>query len=116
MIVDIILNHECTCCKEIFWEAQQRDPDIGIATVYRMVKTLEEIGAIDRRNLYKIDIEKENDWDNSCRVVLKDKNVLELSQEEFLYALHLGLEKTKGIEVHNIESIFMNQTGESMPC
>lgn len=107
LIVEIILNHECACCKEIFWEAQQKDPSIGIATVYRMVKTLEEIGAIDRRNLYRIDIEKEMEENSSCKVVLKDQKVVELSQEEFLKALHLGLERTRGLNAEEIESVFM---------
>lgn len=108
LIVEIILNHECACCKEIFWEAQQRDPSIGIATVYRMVKTLEEIGAIDRRNLYRIDIENKTEENNGCKVVLKDQNVIELSQEELLQALHLGLEKTRGLSEKEIESIFIS--------
>lgn len=33
------------------------DHSIGIATVYRMVNKLEEIGAISRRNMYKVTCE-----------------------------------------------------------
>ena len=54
LIIDIILKNECSCCKEIYYEAMKSDSSIGIATVYRMVKTLEEVGAIDRRNMYRI--------------------------------------------------------------
>ena len=54
MLLDIILEEECSCCKEIFYRASQRDAGIGTATVYRMVNTLEEIGAISRKNMYKI--------------------------------------------------------------
>ena len=36
------------CCKEIYYEAVKKDPSIGIATVYRMMNLLEEIGAVSR--------------------------------------------------------------------
>lgn len=54
MLLDIILGEECSCCKEIYYRAVQRDQKIGTATVYRMVNTLEEIGAISRKNMYKL--------------------------------------------------------------
>ena len=55
MILDIILQEGCSCCKEIYYKAAKRDPSIGMATVYRMVKTLEEAGLIQRKNMYRID-------------------------------------------------------------
>ena len=54
MLLDVILANECSSCKEIFFVASRRDNGIGTATVYRMVNLLEEIGAIDRKNMYKI--------------------------------------------------------------
>ena len=51
LLIDIILSDECSCCKEIYYQAVRQDPSIGIATVYRMVKTLEDIGAISRKNM-----------------------------------------------------------------
>ena len=55
VLLDIILNENCSSCKEIYYKASKIDPKIGTATVYRMINTLEEIGAINRRNMYKID-------------------------------------------------------------
>ena len=55
VLLDIILNENCSSCKEIYYKASRIDPKIGTATVYRMINTLEEIGAIIRRNMYKID-------------------------------------------------------------
>ena len=55
ILIDIILRDECCSCKEIHYRAARQDPAIGIATVYRMVKILEESGLIQRRNLYRID-------------------------------------------------------------
>ena len=54
MLIDIILEGKCNCCKEIYYQASQKDPSIGPATVYRMVNTLEQIGAISRKNMYRI--------------------------------------------------------------
>jgi Fur family ferric uptake transcriptional regulator len=49
MILDIILQEDCSCCKEIYYKASKLDSRIGSATVYRMINTLEEIGAISRK-------------------------------------------------------------------
>jgi Fur family ferric uptake transcriptional regulator len=48
ILLDIILEGEYTCCKEIYFRALEQDETIGIATVYRMISTLEEIGVLDR--------------------------------------------------------------------
>lgn len=53
LILDIILEGECSTCKEIDYKALKADPAMGLATVYRMVKELEEIGAISRQIVYK---------------------------------------------------------------
>ncbi len=55
ILLDVILQEDCDCCKEIYYKAAAIDPRIGAATVYRMVNLLEEIGAIDRRNMYRIE-------------------------------------------------------------
>ena len=60
LLIDIILQDECCCCKEIYYQAIRKDPTIGMATVYRMVKTLEETGLIKRKNLYRIQVEEES--------------------------------------------------------
>lgn len=57
LLIDIILKDECCCCKEIYYRAAKADPTIGMATVYRLVKTLEETGLIKRKNMYRIDCE-----------------------------------------------------------
>ena len=60
LLIYIILLDECCCCKEIYYQAIKKDPTIGMATVYRMVKTLEETGLIKRKNLYRIQVEEES--------------------------------------------------------
>ena len=49
ILLDVILQEECTSCKEIYYKAVDFDPGIGAATVYRMVNLLEEIGAVSRK-------------------------------------------------------------------
>ena len=57
LLIDIILQDECSSCKEIYYQANKVDSSIGMATVYRLVKTLEEAGLIQRKNMYRIDYE-----------------------------------------------------------
>ena len=54
MLLDIILEEDCSCCKEIYFKASKVDPKIGVATVYRMVSTLEEIGVFSRCYRYSL--------------------------------------------------------------
>mgnify|MGYP005749741469 CR=1 FL=1 len=61
ILIDIILEDECCCCKEMYYQALEKDPSIGMATVYRMVKTLEEIGLIKRKNMYHIECTSQED-------------------------------------------------------
>jgi Fur family ferric uptake transcriptional regulator len=49
VLIDIILENECQSCKEIYYKAVEIDDKIGVATVYRMVNALEEVGAINRK-------------------------------------------------------------------
>jgi len=69
VLIDIILEGNYSCSKEIYYAASKKDPNIGAATVYRMINTLEEIGAINRKNMYKVTCCDEcNMADGSCGV------------------------------------------------
>lgn len=51
-IIDILTNSQCTSPKELWYEAKQYVPDLGIATVYRLINRLEQIGVLSKaRNL-----------------------------------------------------------------
>ncbi|MBU5459659.1 transcriptional repressor [Anaerostipes sp. MSJ-23] len=54
ILLDVILNGQWECCKEIYYEAVKRDPTIGMATVYRMMTTLEEVGVMERRCVFRV--------------------------------------------------------------
>lgn len=53
MILDVILESRCSSCKEIYVQVEKLDRNIGIATVYRLVKELENIGVLSREIVYK---------------------------------------------------------------
>lgn len=51
-IIEILTNSQCTSPKELWYEAKQYVPDLGIATVYRLINRLEQIGVLSKnRNL-----------------------------------------------------------------
>ena len=54
LMVEVIANKKSGDFKEIYYEISKRDPGIGQATVYRMLLTLEEIGAIQRVQGYVV--------------------------------------------------------------
>lgn len=109
LIIDIILNNRCACCKEIYWEAVQRDPSIGIATVYRMMKILEEIGAIAQNNLYEITCEYIDCMNEECVVVLKNKETIHLSAETWARVIESGLYKEKIIKDGELETVLLRK-------
>lgn len=90
ILLDIILNSECVSCKDIHCQALHKDRTIGIATVYRMINKLEEIGAINRTNQYKISNEKYDETHNErivlhrndLRVAIKDRQWIEEIQSK----------------------------------
>mgnify|MGYP000558075702 CR=1 FL=1 len=61
VLLDIILNENCSSCKEIYYKASRIDSKIGTATVYRMINTLEEIGAITRRSTFTVNLPPEEE-------------------------------------------------------
>lgn len=80
ILIDIILENDCASCKEIFYKASQEDKKIGVATVYRMINALEEIGAISRKNMYRI--ESGENCADGCDIVLEDDTVFRMPKEK----------------------------------
>ena len=85
LLISIILQNECSSCKEIYYEATKKDPNVGIATVYRMLKTLEDYELINRKNVYDISYENlKLSKANQLVFVNKDKQqVIALDKEEW---------------------------------
>lgn len=49
LIISTILENDCSCCKEIYYQVREKDQTVGIATVYRMIKTLEEPESLSQK-------------------------------------------------------------------
>lgn len=91
ILLDIILQEECTCCKEIYYKAVAIDSSIGTATVYRMINLLEEIGAISRKNMYRISCGMNCNRQDTCIIELDDQSVCRLSSGEWYNVISEGL-------------------------
>ena len=48
LIIDIILNSDGASCKEIYHKVVSKDKTVGSATVYRMIRLLEDVGVLKR--------------------------------------------------------------------
>lgn len=124
-ILDIILNGDPSCVKEIYREAVKIDKNIGSATVYRMVNTLEEIGVINRKNMYQVDCSncanycQDADCDTNCPggsciacetnvvVTLDDDTKLVLNREDLQDIIYAGLKATGKIDGQKISRLAM---------
>lgn len=109
MLLDIILEEECSCCKEIHYKAMKKDNRIGTATVYRMINILEEIGAINRRNMYKIACGKECEAENTCMVELDDNTVFQLSAKKWNLVVLEGLKACGYAKNQKVRSVVVKQ-------
>ena len=109
MLLDIILEEECACCKEIYYKALKKDKSIGTAPVYRMINTLESIGAINRKNMYKISCEQACEKDNVCTVRLDDNTEYHLSAKMWNQVITQGLKKCGYIGSQNLKSVVVRQ-------
>ena len=99
------MEENCSSCKEIFYKASRQDKNIGAATVYRMINTLEDVGAISRRNMYRIACGEECDAENACRVELTDGSRLELAAGAWHEVICAGLKKCGYIKDEKIQSV-----------
>lgn len=106
VLLDIILNENCSSCKEIYYKASRIDPKIGTATVYRMINTLEEIGAISRRNMYRIDCEKDN-GERTYMIELDDHTIQQMSGASLISVLQAGLKACGYINDQHVKSLNM---------
>ena len=116
MLLDIILEEDCSCCKEIFYKASRQDKQIGTATVYRMINTLEEIGAISRKNMYKIACGNTCGVENACVIEFDDNSQLELSAKNWYQIIEKGLEECGYSHGRTVKSVVAKQCDCEAAC
>lgn len=106
MLLDIILEEDCSCCKEIYYKASKIDPKIGTATVYRMINTLEEIGAISRKNMYKVHCtESCEENGDTFSVEFDDNSVINLPEKKWNQIIEKGLAACGYIDNQTVKSV-----------
>lgn len=76
-IIDILFSNKFNCTKELFYEVQARNPNLGISTVYRFLKVLNDIGVISNSKMLDVNC-------SNCKIhlaSLKDKSGNDLKCE-----------------------------------
>lgn len=105
LLIDILLEEDCTCCKEIYYKAAKIDASIGVATVYRMINTLEDIGVISRKSMYKICNENSDCSQCIWCVIMDDSTEINLSESKWKNVLESGLKACGFIENQNLKAV-----------
>lgn len=103
-LIEVILEGNCTSCKEIYFKASKKDAGIGMATIYRMVNVLEEIGALEGKYQYSIR-EVQQPQLEACTVELEDHSRVQLHGRSIQKVFEKGMEVcgyTEGKRVKNI--------------
>ena len=95
LILDIVFEHECASCKEIYYQAIQRDSGIG------MVNTLTDIGVLKVATLKP---QTALGSGSGCQILLKNQNKIVLNQTEWTEVLQNVLRR-KGYNYNAADEI-----------
>lgn len=114
LLLDVILQEECASCKEIYYKAARFDENIGTATVYRMINLLEEIGAISRKNMYRISCGMDCDRENACLIELEDDTVCHLSAQNWYRVITEGLRACGYIKNQKVISVMAESCADEL--
>ena len=112
LLIDIILAENCSCCKEVYVLASKKDPGIGMATVYRTVDALEQVGALQRRTPYQLCNQGKKAY-KSCLVELEDHSTVNLEYLSMIKLLEQGMRNCGLSGGKKIESITLIQADEN---
>lgn len=107
LILDIVFEHDCISCKEIYYQALKKDKNVGIATVYRMVNVLAELGVFEVNAPYRLAGKISGESMNGCRVILKNQTVVEFDRQEWQNVLAEALRKKGYDGIPEIERVIL---------
>lgn len=111
LLIDIILNEKCTCCKEIYCLAAKQKRGIGVATIYRTISALEKIGALKRKSPYQLCCQEE-EVKGKFLVELEDQSVVELNQSSLHDVMEKGLKLCGYSQGKRVKAIRHRQAAE----
>ena len=109
LLIDIILEENHSCCKEIYVLAHKKDPGIGTATVYRTVTALEQIGALERKTAFQL-CGRERESRIYCLVEMEDDSTVELDDTAMERIIGKGLAGCGYSEGKGIKNIRIMQS------
>lgn len=104
IIIDTILNEECSCCKEVYILASKKDSGIGMATVYRTVDALERVGTLKRRTPYQL-CRKSSGKCPECLIELEDHSIIKLDYLSIQKLIEQGMQESGMLEGKKIKEI-----------
>ena len=108
-LIDVILDGNCTCCKEIYFLASKKMPEIGIATAYRMLSVLEEVGAIRREGAFQMCCHR-NEELQGCEIALDNDRLLSFDIQCLQEVLEKGMEVCGYLNGEKIKTITVKNT------
>lgn len=105
-LIDVVFDNDCKSCKEVYYLANRKSPQIGIATVYRMMNLLEEVGAI-KENSFIAEKLQQGCEVHGCIVKLKDNASMKFDCSEAYQIMEKGMEVLGYAENVFIERIYV---------
>lgn len=87
LILDTILSNETLMIKEVYYNVRKKDRSIGLATVYRFIKILQEAGIIDENEKFTFANADDNVECGDCSVTLQNGEVVSINCYELYSAV-----------------------------
>lgn len=91
IVLQVLLSEECTSCKDIYYKAHSIDSSIGMATVYRMINALEEIGIFNREKLFQIAHPDDEIREKEYVIEFDDHTTCEIKESQWKKIISDGL-------------------------
>lgn len=108
ILIDIILEKEFTNCKEIYYDVSKILPGIGMATIYRTIRALEEAGALCKSNIYRRKAQEPVKAEE-CLVCLEDDTLIRLDASSLNSVIEKGMEEKGYLNGKRVRTVLVQQ-------
>lgn len=78
LILETILEEDSLVIKEIYYSSKKKDRSIGLATVYRFIRILQDAGIIDENEKFTFSDSESCNICSKCEVILSSGEIVEL--------------------------------------
>ena len=107
-IIEKLKENGCRITKQPFSDRivpLYTDAKIGVATVYRMINALEDIGAISRKNMYKLECSENCEAQGGCEITPDDNTICHLSPGNWNKVVREGMRRCGYLKDQKIAKI-----------